>query len=348
MKRAFLLSAMRNEAPYLLEWVAYHRLIGFEHFIIVSNDCDDGTDKMLDRLVQLGIVTHIRHDHKGKQTLQWRALRLIEKCDKLKEAEWVLFADCDEFLNIKIGDGTVNALWDTYPKATAFALQWRLFGNNGVYHLKDKCVISQFTRAAPVPLYFPWQASQFKTLFKNDGAFKKLGVHRPQNIDVAQLEAQEWVNSAGRVLPDAFKSKFLPLMGEYSGVDSAQLNHYSVRSAESYLVKSERGLPNRTDRPLDAAYWIERNFNTVEDNSILRHEKSVKGAIEEFFTDDELSDLHHEGFEWHSNRARQITHTLEGIFLLNACLSSETKVLSEERARELMEHRKVIKMLGKG
>jgi len=38
-----MITSMRNEAPYILEWLAYHRSIGVDGFLIYSNDCDDAT-----------------------------------------------------------------------------------------------------------------------------------------------------------------------------------------------------------------------------------------------------------------------------------------------------------------
>jgi len=32
---------VQNEAPYIAEWIAYHRLIGFEHFFIYDNHSND-------------------------------------------------------------------------------------------------------------------------------------------------------------------------------------------------------------------------------------------------------------------------------------------------------------------
>lgn len=48
-----------------------------------------------------------------------------------------------------------------------------------------------------------------------------------------------------------------------------QLNHYSVRSVEDFVLKSARGLPNRTGKAIDLTYWVERNFNEVQDRTIL-------------------------------------------------------------------------------
>ncbi|HLQ18006.1 MAG TPA: glycosyltransferase family 2 protein, partial [Tabrizicola sp.] len=41
-----LVSAMRNEGPFLLEWVAYHRVIGVRQIVIVSNGSTDGSDEI--------------------------------------------------------------------------------------------------------------------------------------------------------------------------------------------------------------------------------------------------------------------------------------------------------------
>ena len=44
-----IVGCMKNEAPYIVEWVAYHRAIGVDNFLIYTNGCEDGTSQMLDR-----------------------------------------------------------------------------------------------------------------------------------------------------------------------------------------------------------------------------------------------------------------------------------------------------------
>lgn len=34
------------------------------------------------------------------------------------------------------------------------------------------------------------------------------------------------------------------------------------------MIKRERGLPNRQTKEIDISYWAERNFNTIEDQTI--------------------------------------------------------------------------------
>ena len=40
-------TTQKNEGAFLLKWIAYHRLIGFTDIVILSNDCEDGSDEML-------------------------------------------------------------------------------------------------------------------------------------------------------------------------------------------------------------------------------------------------------------------------------------------------------------
>ncbi|MBL4751427.1 MAG: glycosyltransferase family 2 protein [Amylibacter sp.] len=43
---------MKNEGPYLLEWVAHHKALGFDHIVVCTNDCEDFTVEILKCLVK--------------------------------------------------------------------------------------------------------------------------------------------------------------------------------------------------------------------------------------------------------------------------------------------------------
>jgi hypothetical protein len=192
-----LVTTIRNEAPYVLEWVAYHRMIGFDRILVYSNDCTDGTDTLLDALADRGLVIHERNEDYAKKGVQWTALERASSHPETRAADWVLFADIDEFVNVKAGAGRLDDLFAAVPEADAIALTWRLFGSAGTVEIADLPVIGQFTRAAPFPCHAPWTASQFKTLFRNDGAYRKLGVHRPKSPDPKRKGGIRWVNGSG-------------------------------------------------------------------------------------------------------------------------------------------------------
>ncbi len=54
-QRVAIVTTMKNEGPFILEWLAYHRAIGVTDFLIYTNDCTDGTDTMLQMLMAKGL-----------------------------------------------------------------------------------------------------------------------------------------------------------------------------------------------------------------------------------------------------------------------------------------------------
>ncbi|MGB0799936.1 MAG: glycosyltransferase family 2 protein, partial [Planktomarina sp.] len=45
--RCTLVSTIKDEGPYLLEWLAYYKVIGFSHAEVFYNNCNDLSDDML-------------------------------------------------------------------------------------------------------------------------------------------------------------------------------------------------------------------------------------------------------------------------------------------------------------
>ena len=293
--RALIILTVKNEASFLLEWLAHHRTCGFTDVLAFSNDCSDGTDLMLDRLQDMGLVTHIHNSGPHDEGPQWAALKAADKHPLTKATDWVLFADIDEFVNIHTGDRTLPALLQALPQADAVALTWRLFGNAGVVAYQDRPVTQTFSCAAPLTLGWPWRAQMFKTLFRNDGSFRKLGVHRPRNPDPARNA--RWFDGSGRPMPPGNR-----LFSDYrqDNYQLVQLNHYALGSMESYLVKCDRGRANREAQTFDIGYWVERNLCDVPDTSIAALDSSA--LRDAYHADPILGPLHLQAVQWRRTR----------------------------------------------
>lgn len=321
---------VRNEGAFLIEWLAHHRACGFTDFLVFSNDCDDGTDAMLDRLAAMGWLTHVRNDGPHDEGPQWAALKAADRHPLMQVADWVLFFDIDEFVNIHVGDRTVPALLAALPDADAVTLTWRMFGNAGVVHYTDAPVTETFRQAAPAVLHWPWRAALFKTLFRNDGAYGKLGVHRPRSPD--RTRNPRWFDGAGRVLGPAFQTqRILSDLGQDS-YGLVQLNHYALGAMESYVVKCDRGRANRDSSAFDMGYWIERNFCAVTDNTISALPSgNLRAAL---MADGALADLHRAAVDWRKNRfvalmAQEPWRALFGRLLM----AQPTRVLTAAQSR---------------
>lgn len=297
--RALAVLTVRNEAAFLLEWLAHHKQVGFTDFLVFSNDCQDGTDLMLDRLADMGEVTHLRNDGPyGKGGIQFTAYKQAEAHPLVQSADWIMTLDIDEFVNIHVGDHTLSALFTALPEATAIPLTWRLFGNGGQIRYQDMPITQTFFGAAPVVLHWPWRAAMFKTLYRNDGTYAKLGVHRPRSPDDAKLKNARWFDGEGRELPAKFaRNRIFSNYGQ-SNYKLAQLNHYPLGAMESYVLKAARGRAVHGDDTLGLDYWVERNFNVEKDRSIQVIAPEVLGEIDRLKTDTTLSDLHKSATAW--------------------------------------------------
>ncbi len=59
------LTSARDEGVYLLEWIAFHRTIGVEKIFIYTNNLTDGSDVLLQRLHDAGIVHWVDNTGEG-------------------------------------------------------------------------------------------------------------------------------------------------------------------------------------------------------------------------------------------------------------------------------------------
>lgn len=294
--RILMVTTMRNEAPFVLEWLAHHRAIGFTDFLIYTNDCEDGTDRMLDHAPD---VTHVPNPRKGHRPIQWQALGRASRHPLVAQADWIMVADVDEFVNIHVGDGRLADLFDAVPEAAGFALAWRLFGAAGHRGYADVPVTGRFRRAAPPVMFWPFRARCYKSLWRNDGSFGKLGVHRPLKPDAARHNPALWVDGSGASLPHDITRGVLPaIMTDTNQYKLAQVNHYATGSAEDFLIKRWRGKPNHEADEIGLDYWIANNQGAVEDISIARHAAKRDAVLATYRADPILVELHDAAVAW--------------------------------------------------
>ena len=309
--RTAIVTTMKNEGPFILEWLAYHRAIGVDDFLIYTNDCTDGTDTMLDMLQAKGIVQHRPNPWVpgGELKPQHAALQAAENEPVMQNCGWGICMDVDEFIDIKIGDGTLASLYAAMGDANMISLTWRLFGNSEVHGYDDRFLIDQFTRCAPEIVRKPHQAWGFKTLFRNIDIYKKLGVHRPKGLKPDLWDQVRWLNGSGKRMPkEMYRNGWRSTLETY-GYDWVQLNHYAVRSAESFLVKRDRGRVNHVDRDQGLNYWFRMNHNADEDRSIQRMIPAAQAEFDRLMADPEIRTAHDHSVACHRAKIVELMAT---------------------------------------
>ena len=130
--RITAVTCVKNEGPFLLEWIAFHRVIGVTDFLFYSNDCSDATDTLLDKLEEHGVVAHLPNPATNRN-YQMQALKAARRHPMIKQADWVWVADVDEFLNIHVGDHTIPALIEACQNPKAISITFQFFANSNSY-----------------------------------------------------------------------------------------------------------------------------------------------------------------------------------------------------------------------
>ncbi|ABD53753.1 glycosyltransferase family 2 protein [Jannaschia sp. CCS1] len=283
MAQKAVVACMRNEAIFLLEWIAYQLVIGFDLVAVVTNDCTDGTDRILDRLAEFDDrIIHIRNEIGEGESPQLAGMRHALNHPRIAEAEYLLHCDADEFLHVSRGAGRVDDLLAHTKGADCIALSWRPFGDAGIEKWPGGSVIAQCTMAdAKLRLH----TALHKCMFRPD-RFGYAIDHMPKDPVADDITM---VNARGDAIPahDLFRassSRFRNIDPGLYSWDVACIHHYAIRAKDVFLMKNVRGdgmaMPSEKYF-VNSSFWRRYNRNQVEVPEAQQHLWAVTRITQE-------------------------------------------------------------------
>ncbi len=261
----------KNESQYLVEWIAYNRVLGFNEIVVYENNSEDESAELLTKLAQAGKVTHRTWKLGKNESPQITAYKdAIKRC----RTDWILFIDADEFLVLH-KHKRVNAFLETFHQdrsISAIGVNWRIFGDSGHLTNDGRPVMERFTKAAE-------QAFPVNAHLKSFSRVKALGA-------MIHMHACE---TAGRTVHASGADLTMPSWGlsEKIEFEYAQVNHYYNKTPEEYQIKKKRGQGGAGDDKPELKYWYSdhsyqaHNRNDVEDLSILERYPEVQAEMAE-------------------------------------------------------------------
>ena len=310
-----LFSMMKDEGHNLVEWIAYHHMIGFDNICVYTNNCSDGTDEMLIRLQEMGYCQHFENRVPEDGKPQPHALKLGLKNPEVQDSEWVMVMDADEFVSIKCGDNTLHALMKEIPEDTwAIAMTWLFFGSNGILDWNPGLVTESYTMSAPPAFRKGWGV---KTMFR-PAPEVKFGIHRPKvkggesnPQGIARMLDRKWVNGSGNEMPKEFNLSGWRSTRPTIGRDLVELNHYAVKSYEAYLLRRIRGNVNNKVGKYNADYFAIFDRNEQPEMNVAEMADRTKAAMAELRKDKKLRELEEGALAYQAERVKILRETGE-------------------------------------
>lgn len=133
-KKACVVTTVRNEGIYLLEWIAWHKVLGFEHIFIYTNDNDDGSDILLENLANIGEITLIKNNMGKNVRPQAKVcVHTFAILEEILDYEWALVIDSDEFLAInhdKFNNVNEYIRWAEKKQTDAIGINWKYMASD--------------------------------------------------------------------------------------------------------------------------------------------------------------------------------------------------------------------------
>lgn len=290
--RIMVATCMKDEGPFILEWLAWHRAIGVTDIVVFSNDCSDGTDRLLDRLDETGEITHLPNPASaaGSTYFQATALAFAQAMPVFRQADFFLSMDVDEFVNIRTGDGSFGALLGAVPAFDVLSICELNHGANGMETFRRGWVTELFP-GHDNPHPGRWRArAGVKSLTRIGPRIAAIRNHRP-DLGGAPGDAV-WLDGSGRPMAD------LAADPAENGVDSRGrrdlvcLEHFALRSLDSYLVKMHRGDVVVEGKQVSTRYWRVRNRNESRAHDLAPGIARARAYHRRFEADARLMALH--------------------------------------------------------
>lgn len=249
---ATLITCLRNEGPFLIEWVAYHKAIGFDRFIVGANDCTDGSHEMLVRLEQMGEIIYFpfSRDPDGDGP-QYQLADILHKASVIEDGDWIAWLDLDEFLVVQRKDYTIQTLLRALGRADGIRINWRIFGVPNDTPWPGRQIHPDLCRCAPQGFKLEkgrLDHTTFKAFYRHyDGM--RFYHHGPFFDEKNISPAPDWRAGNGKPLRRlAWPRKRLKFSANKEMVRSsvpqyglAQINHYVIRHPMFAQMRRDRG-----------------------------------------------------------------------------------------------------------
>jgi Glycosyltransferase family 92 len=254
-----LCAVYRDEAPYLREWIEFHRLMGVERFFLYDHRSSDDHLEVLAPYIESGAV--VVHDWHRSEVISRASyddqVAAYEHCVREHGAStrWLAVIDSDEFLFSPTG-APVSRILESFESYPGVAVNWALFGTSGHTERPPGLVTESYLERLEHP---------------DEHWYKSIVDPR----HVVGCDVHEFQFDGGLAVDE---NKYPASAGWTKSISRSLLrvNHYVTKSEAEFLKRRARqrttGLPH-----YDLKRW--NSVPTTRDEAILVHLDPLRTAL---------------------------------------------------------------------
>ena len=258
MIKTSIVAIAKQETSFIKEWIAYHKIIGIEHFYLYDNDPVLPLKSILGHLDFVTIIQFL-DDIAGyeKQYTAYNHSLSIQKPNT-----WTAYIDIDEFIWLNNRYNNIqDFLLHNVSGYDALSLQWYVFGNNNFID-NPKSVIYDLT----------------KRIDYDDKSLEYYFFHRK---NIAKIFAIKFINNPHR---------FHHCITRNIDPKEARINHYFARSENNFLQRFSRGDVLNKKRSIDQLHELLKSrvnlANKIDDTTMHKYCESLNKEIKLLFEHD--------------------------------------------------------------
>ena len=251
---------LKNEERSLEQWLAYHVVLGVEHFRLYDNGSTDETAEIIRRWSDRVSIDYI----------YWESTDPRFQFDAYDDAlttigsgvDWTLFIDADEYFVPTAVETVSSFLIGFGDDVAAVAVNWAIYGSNGHTKAPDRLVIEAFTRRAELDF---GPNHHVKSFVRSGCATRSINPHMfeviGRYVDVSGSDV-DWIQHGLARTPVR--------------LDPARIHHYFVQSQSHWDAKMRRGY---NDIVRVAEDFQQYDRNEVEDLAAARFAPAVNELL---------------------------------------------------------------------
>lgn len=259
--RLSICTIFQDEAPFLREWIEFHKLQGVEHFYLYNNKSQDDFAQVLKPYIISKQVTLVNwpYSYKAGETKEWLKIQKGAYMDCIKKfgssTKWLAIIDTDEFLFCPSGESLVTFL-KSYTQYGGVCVNWLVFGTSNVQTVPKGSLMIELLTNCSSP-------------------------DHPRNRQTKSIVQPKYVVkcpsphfctfSEGRFTVNANKEKVVGLNNRNVVHDAIRINHYWTRTEDYFLEKKCQSRQNRRQyEEVEALQKKAKSYNTHTDTAIMQ------------------------------------------------------------------------------